>query len=144
MRKIGTVLFWTLALVLIPLGASAEEAAAAASGTWGYALGAGLAAFFLPDLLGVRGGYAVGLAAIALAAAGAFLLSRGGEEMPAPAGKADEGEARRLALSDPLVALAALSGFGAFATQLLLVQSFALVLDQSVYAFGVVLVTVLP
>ena len=44
MRKLGTILFWSLAFVLFPFAAGAEEAAAAASsGTWGYALGAGLA-----------------------------------------------------------------------------------------------------
>jgi spermidine synthase len=39
--------------------------------------------------------------------------------------------------------LAGLSGFGVFALQVLLVQSFAQVSNQSVYAFGAVLVTVL-
>ena len=43
MRKLGTVLFWTLALVLVPFAAGAETAGAASDGTWGYALGAGLA-----------------------------------------------------------------------------------------------------
>ncbi len=44
MRKLGTILFWTIALLLVPFGAGAQEAAgAASSGTWGYALGAGLA-----------------------------------------------------------------------------------------------------
>ena len=42
-----------------------------------------------------------------------------------------------------LVALAFLSGFGAFALQVLLVQSFAQVLNQSIYAFGAVIVVVL-
>lgn len=50
MRKLGTVVFWTLAVLLLPLVAGAEEAggeaaAAAATGAsnWGYALGAGIA-----------------------------------------------------------------------------------------------------
>ena len=42
-----------------------------------------------------------------------------------------------------LAALAALSGFATFAAEILLLQSFALVLDQSVYAFGAVLCVVL-
>ena len=42
-----------------------------------------------------------------------------------------------------LLALAALSGFGGFALQVLLMQAFAQVLNQSIYAFGAVLVTVL-
>ena len=42
--KIGRLLFWTLVLVLLPLVASAEEAAqVAGGGSWGLALGAGLA-----------------------------------------------------------------------------------------------------
>jgi F-type H+-transporting ATPase subunit c len=44
MRNLGTILFWSLAFVLFPFAASAEEAvSAASSGSWGYALGAGLA-----------------------------------------------------------------------------------------------------
>ncbi len=44
MRKLGSVLFWTLAVLLLPLAAGAQEAAAHASdSSWGYALGAGLA-----------------------------------------------------------------------------------------------------
>ena len=42
-----------------------------------------------------------------------------------------------------LPSLAALSGFGGFALQVLLVQAFAQVLNQSIYAFGAVLLTVL-
>ncbi|RIL07421.1 MAG: hypothetical protein DCC71_03075 [Proteobacteria bacterium] len=42
-----------------------------------------------------------------------------------------------------LLLLAALSGFGAFALQVLLVQSFAQVSNQSIHAFGAVLVAVL-
>jgi F-type H+-transporting ATPase subunit c len=44
MRKLGTILFWAVVVLLIPFGAGAEEVAAAASdGTWGYAIGAGIA-----------------------------------------------------------------------------------------------------
>ena len=44
MRKIGNLVFWACAVLLVPFGAGAQEAARAASdGTWGYALGAGLA-----------------------------------------------------------------------------------------------------
>ncbi len=42
-----------------------------------------------------------------------------------------------------LIAIAIAAGFGAFALQVLLVQSFAQVLNQSIYAFGAVLVVVL-
>jgi F-type H+-transporting ATPase subunit c len=44
MRKIGNLVFWACAVLLVPFAAGAQEAAHAASdGTWGYALGAGLA-----------------------------------------------------------------------------------------------------
>jgi F-type H+-transporting ATPase subunit c len=44
MRKLGKVALWTLFFVLTPAVAMAQEHAAAGSdGTWGYALGAGLA-----------------------------------------------------------------------------------------------------
>ena len=43
MQRIGTILFWTLVILMIPFGASAETHAGGSDGTWGYALGAGLA-----------------------------------------------------------------------------------------------------
>ena len=48
MRKLGTVALWTLAVLLLPLMAGAEEAAEviADSNSWGYALGAGIAIGF--------------------------------------------------------------------------------------------------
>jgi F-type H+-transporting ATPase subunit c len=43
-RKLGTFLFWALALCLLPdVALAADAAAGAGSGTWGYGLGAGLA-----------------------------------------------------------------------------------------------------
>jgi F-type H+-transporting ATPase subunit c len=41
MRKFGKIIFWTLAVLLVPMAAAAETGAS--DGTWGYALGAGLA-----------------------------------------------------------------------------------------------------
>ena len=43
MRKFGSVVLWTLLFVVLPLVALAEEPGAASSGSWGYAVGAGLA-----------------------------------------------------------------------------------------------------
>jgi F-type H+-transporting ATPase subunit c len=43
MNKIAKMLLWTLVLTAAPLAAFAEEAAGSGDGTWGYALGAGLA-----------------------------------------------------------------------------------------------------
>ncbi len=133
------------ALIAEVRGLGVRGAALYGVNTAGAATGAALAAFLLPDWLGVRAGYGVGLALLLLAAAGAALLARRGAAAPGPppapkpaASPAGSGPGDRR-----LAALAGISGFGSFATQVLLVQSFALVLDQSVYAFGVVLVTVL-
>jgi spermidine synthase len=116
----------------------------------GGAAGAALAGFWLPDWLGVFATYAaalalqaaVGAAALRLAgtrggaASGASELPARGSPPPRPGGFG--------ALPDrALAGLAALSGFGTFAAQVLLVQAMALVLNQSVYAFGAVLVVVL-
>ena len=45
MQRIGKLLVWSVVLALLPLVAGAEEgvAAAVASSSWGYGLGAGLA-----------------------------------------------------------------------------------------------------
>lgn len=42
MRKIGSILLWTVLFVLVPMVAMAADEGGS-SGTWGYALGAGLA-----------------------------------------------------------------------------------------------------
>jgi F-type H+-transporting ATPase subunit c len=44
MRKLGSLVLWTLLFVLIPFVAfAADEASGGGDGSWGYALGAGLA-----------------------------------------------------------------------------------------------------
>jgi len=62
MRKLGTVAFWTLAVLLLPLVAGAEEVAAAAADTnsWGYALGAGIAIGFAALGCGIGQGLTAG------------------------------------------------------------------------------------
>jgi len=129
--------------------------------TAGAALGAAAAAFGLPRWLGVPATYGLGVG-LSLAAAGAALArarwrSAGaardpgatdapaapprdrsaGAEPPTGAGREAVSPARRW------LGLAALSGFGSFAAQVLWVQAFGQVLDQSVHAFGAVLVAVL-
>jgi len=109
----------------------------------GAALGAAAAAFGLPVWLGVRGSYALAAGVLVLVAA---LAPRGEGAAPAPPTASARGRARAPATPEGatgLVALAALSGFGTFAAQVLLVQAFAQVLNQSVQAFGAVLVVVL-
>jgi spermidine synthase len=122
----------------------------------GAAIGTLLAAFVLRELVGVRATYglAVALSSIAgIIACALALRHRPAGPLAAPKAGAQRGRRR----ADPrvrrtsngalgprtLLMLAALSGFGSFATQVLLVHAFAQVLNQSVYAFGAVLVTVL-
>ena len=108
----------------------------------GAAGGTALASFWLPDALGVPAAYGVGVAALAVAGVTALAASRrfagnaAGPVSPA-------GDPAAAPLGARLAALAALSGFATFAAEILLLQSFALVLDQSVYAFGAVLCIVL-
>ena len=62
MRKFGTFMLWTLAVLLLPMAAGAQpaEAAAAASGSWGYALGAGIAIGFAGLGCGIGQGLTAG------------------------------------------------------------------------------------
>lgn len=114
--------------------------------TFGSAGGAALAAFWLPAAYGVQGTYTVGLATIAAAAGLAWAFSwRAGAAPTATPKPAVRRRRRSYPLPGPRsrLGLAALSGFVSFAAQVLLVQAFALVVDQSVQAFGAVLVSVL-
>ncbi len=113
--------------------------------TLGAAGGAVLAGFLLPPRLGVSGTYRVGLVAllavglVALLAVGRVALRTGRAGAPAAQPpRAAPTRPPRLALG-----LAAVSGFGVFAAEVLLVQAFGLVLNQSVQAFASVLVVVL-
>lgn len=128
--------------------------------TLGAAGGAALAGFGLPERIGVSGTYAVGVGALATAGLVALATAaRGGAgraaAAPDAAGPEPRAPARRggpaaqparpgagLAPGAAL-ALAALSGAGALAAQVLLVQAFARVLNQSTAAFAAVLVVVL-
>ncbi len=104
----------------------------------GAAAGAAAGAFWIPDAFGVRAAWLCGAVLSALAAVGAFVISARDEPREPIAEGADAGS---LGAGPP--ALAALSGFGTLASQVLLVQAFAQVMNQSVYAFGTVLVVVL-
>lgn len=113
--------------------------------TLGAALGSGLASFVLLDAIGVRATYAVGIGLTLVASAGAAWLWRRGtvaEDAPAPERRSQVRASGPMGGSALLI-FAALSGFCALATQVLLVHAFAQVMNQSSYAFGGVLVTVL-
>jgi len=107
----------------------------------GAAVGAALGAFWLPGWLGVPGSYGVAVALTAAAALGALVLARSEAPRQVSTDPTTEALATR-ALFGPGV-VAAISGFGTLATQVLAVQALAQVLNQSVYAFGTVLVVVL-
>jgi spermidine synthase len=119
----------------------------------GAALGTALASFLLPEWLGVRGTYGVGIGLGAGVGLAALALARGWPATepalgPAPSrtGRERRATARRNETapgSAALLGFAGLSGFAALGAQVLLVQSFAQVLNQSVYAFGAVLVVML-
>lgn len=118
--------------------------------TLGAAAGAALASFVLPEWLGVRGGYGVGVLALALAGALGWAWAGrtdGSVETPTdpPANGSTHSEATEAQglPAGALLALAGTSGVAVFAAQPLLVQAFSRVLNQSTYAFGIVLVTVL-
>jgi spermidine synthase len=131
------------------LGAAALRSSAAlgrhgaglyATNTLGAALGAALGAFYLVEHGGVRGSHGVALGLLASASLGAFALSfRETPRQPTPVEPIAVGSA---SLLGPW-SLAAVSGFGTLSAQVLLVQALSQVLNQSVYAFGTVLVVTL-
>lgn len=133
----------------------ARATALYAGNTLGAAAGTALAAFWLPGAIGVRATYALAITALLAAGGGALAMAR---RTGAGRGGASEVEAaprkrqrRAVTASGPggalapgaALALALLSGLAPFAAQVLLVQAFAQVLNQSSFAFGAVLVAVL-
>jgi spermidine synthase len=105
----------------------------------GAALGAGLTAFWLPALLGVRGGYIAGVVALGVAGVISMVLAGRGDTIPSAAASDTSSTWPRLGTT--LIGFG--SGFGVFAAQLLFHQAFGRVLDQSTFALGAVLVTTL-
>jgi len=106
----------------------------------GAGLGAALGSFWLPERIGVDGTWGAAVALSAAAALGAFALSAG--ETPGEVAEPEPDEGASTVAGGPWL-VAALSGFGTLAVQVLAVQALAQVLNQSVYAFGTVLVVVL-
>lgn len=152
----------------IAFGASLPAAAAAAlddsgqlgsrgtalygSNLAGAVVGALLGAFVLPERLGLPTTYGLAVVASASVGCAALLLALRSPAAPATVERPDAAAAKHRSETAPeaagigrlrLRSLAVLSGFGALAVQVLLVHTFGLVLDQSVYAFGLVLVLVL-
>jgi spermidine synthase len=112
-----------------------------AANTLGAAAGVAAGALWLPEQIGVSATYS-GAAALSLAiGVVAFALSRRGSGTPAPAARSTCRRVGRPALAH--LALAAGSGFGTLAFEVLLLHLLAVVLESSVYSFGAVLLVVL-
>ncbi len=101
----------------------------------GAVCGVAVATWWGPPMIGVRATYAIGVGLSVLAALGALLL-RSGTASPAIA------QDRRWP-SWETIALSAVSGFVTLAAQVLLVRAVAHVVNQSITAFGAVLIAVL-
>jgi spermidine synthase len=121
----------------------------------GAVLGTVLGSFLLPEAVGVPVTYGLAVAGSASVGVAALLLSRRRAleprreiQKPAPTRpsgprpEAPPSSGPRVSAAK-LRALAIFSGFGTLTLQVLLVHALGLVLDQSIYAFGLVLVLVL-
>ncbi len=110
--------------------------------TLGATLGAALTAFLLIETLGVPASYGLATGLSAAVGLAALALARRDPGSPGPPrrtrARAGPSETRKA-----LLAVAALSGLGALAVQVLLVHAFARILDQSVHSFGAVVAVVL-
>jgi spermidine synthase len=109
--------------------------------TLGAAAGTAAGALWLPEWIGVRGSYAVAVSlSLALGAAALALAAR---VEPAPAAAAAAPASASARPDRPLLLLAAASGAGTLAFEVLLMHLLAVVLESSVYSFGAVLLVVL-
>lgn len=118
----------------------------------GALVGTLLASFVLPERVGLSATYGLAVAGSAAVGVTAWLLARrlpGSGLRVRESGRPGTRAAEAARAAQPPVAaarlraFAILSGAGTFAVQVLLVQALGLVLDQSVYSFGLVLVLVL-
>ena len=107
----------------------------------GAALGAGLTAFWLPALLGVRGAYVTGVVALGAVGMASILIANRARPVASEPDAAGEASSAWPRLETALISFG--SGFGVFAAQLFFHQAFGRVLDQSTFALGAVLVTTL-
>lgn len=115
-----------------------EGALLYAVNTVGAATGSALGLLWLPELLGVRGTYGVGIALSLAAAALAYASDRGRAASLRP--QSTPGSATA---PPALLGIAFASGLGTLALEVLVIQAIARILDHSVYSLGSVLVIVL-
>jgi len=117
--------------------------------TFGAALGALLAGFFMPLWFGFRGTYFIAMGITGAVAVIAYMASRkpaavidAGED-PAPLAQAKSSVSTWSGGRLYLAVICFLSGFGVLALEVLWTRMFALVLENSVYTFAAILVVVL-
>lgn len=116
-----------------------------ATNTLGAALGTAAGALWFPEAIGLRGSYAVALALSTGVGLVALLAGRakGVATPPAPPASAAPSPAPPGRASRELLALAAASGFGTIALEVLLFHTLAQSLQSSPYSVGAVLLVVL-
>lgn len=115
-------------------------AALHAANVGGAALGVAIATWWGPPRIGVYGTYGVGLGLALLAGGGAWLAAR---RQPGATAEPPPSSAPSPSSIGSAEATAAVSGFSVSSGQVLLVQALAFVSDQSVVAFGAMLLVVL-
>jgi spermidine synthase len=109
--------------------------------TFGAAFGSAAGSLWLPEALGVRATYGVAIA-LSLGIAGvASWLSRASR--PSEAAFVPQDAAPSARAPRRWIAIAFLSGFGVLGFEVLLIQTVALAVENSVYSFGAVLIVVL-
>jgi spermidine synthase len=112
--------------------------------TFGGVVGVLLSGFWLPVALGVRGSMALAAALNLLAAGAALASARGLDAAVAPAREpAAQGPASLRGAALPLALVAAASGLGTLALEVLFTRLLVNVMDSSVFSFALVLATFL-
>jgi spermidine synthase len=136
----GTLPLLATAYVRDPLRLGREGGMLYAVNTVGAAAGSAAGVLLLPELIGVRGTYAAGVALSIAAGFGAWLVGRRiGAASPLP----KRAPSHSPAPPGGLLVIAFASGFGILAFEVLLIRTVAQIIDHSIFSFGAVLVVVL-
>ncbi len=109
----------------------------------GGVAGAAAAGLLLPEWIGVPAAYGVGVAATLLAAAGALWLDRSPRVRRPPSPHSPSRRVATFPVPASALWVAAVSGFGVIAFQVLLVAALGQSFAHTAYSFGLVLVTVI-
>lgn len=136
----GTLPLLAAAFVSDPRRLGSQGVALYAINTMGAAAGSAAGLLWLPDAIGIRETYGVGIALSLLVALSAFGLA--GRARPL-AERSSEHPTVVAPAPRSLLLVAFASGFGTLALEVLIVQALARILDHSIYSLGSVLVVVL-